>query len=155
MFHGPTELLWIGCLTGLILIPKFRFDTVIPNINSRTCWAKVVLHVMNGTILDIMNFFMFSCIHFLSNRKQSTMSKRAQYRKGRRRACGGKIKAVYIIQPGELQIGLEFWSHKRWEIGARQSRKLIAEFSSVAQSRAPCWRELRECYVQESSGKQG
>ena len=27
---------WIGCLTGLILILKFRFDTLIPNINSKT-----------------------------------------------------------------------------------------------------------------------
>ena len=27
MYPGPTELLWIGCLTGLILILKFRLDT--------------------------------------------------------------------------------------------------------------------------------
>ena len=37
---------------------------------------------MNGTIffdfLNIINFSMFSCSHFLSNRKQSVMSKRAQ-----------------------------------------------------------------------------
>ena len=31
-----TELLWIGCLTGLLLILKFEFDTLIPNINSQT-----------------------------------------------------------------------------------------------------------------------
>ena len=31
---------------------------------------------------------------------------------------------TYIIQSRELQIGLEFWSHKHWEIRARQKRKL-------------------------------
>ena len=55
MFEGPTELLWIGCLTGLISIIKFRFDTLIPNINSKTFWAKVISHVTNGT-----NFFICS-----------------------------------------------------------------------------------------------
>ena len=39
----------------------------------------------------------------------------------------------YIMQPRESQIGLEFRSLKRWEIGARQHRKLIVEFSSVTQ----------------------
>ena len=32
----PTELLWIGCLTELILILKFKFDTLTPIINSQT-----------------------------------------------------------------------------------------------------------------------
>ena len=31
-----TELLRIGCLTGLTSILKFRFDTMIPNINLQT-----------------------------------------------------------------------------------------------------------------------
>ena len=48
----------------------------------------------------------------------------------------------YIIKPGELQIGLEFWSHKRWEIGAREGRKLIVEFSSVAQRWHSKFREI-------------
>ena len=41
----PQSCLWIGCLTGLILIPKFRIDTSTPNINSQTFWPKVILHV--------------------------------------------------------------------------------------------------------------
>ena len=36
MFHGPTELLWIGCLTGLIWTQKFKIDTSIASINSQT-----------------------------------------------------------------------------------------------------------------------
>ena len=36
MYQGPTELLWIGCFIGLTWIPKFRSDTLIPNINSQT-----------------------------------------------------------------------------------------------------------------------
>ena len=38
----------------------------------------------------------------------------------------------YIIQTGELHIGLEFWSDTPWEIRARQ-RKLSVKFASVAQ----------------------
>ena len=50
MYQEPTELLWIGCLTGLILILKFRFYTLTPNINSQqTIWPKVISHVANGT----------------------------------------------------------------------------------------------------------
>ena len=36
MYQEPTKLLWIGCLAGLILILKFRFDTLIPSSNSQT-----------------------------------------------------------------------------------------------------------------------
>ena len=32
----PTGLLWIGCLNELICIPRFKFDTSTPNINSQT-----------------------------------------------------------------------------------------------------------------------
>ena len=53
MCQEPTELLWIGCLTGLILILKSRFDTLIPNINSQTFWTKVILHVTNGAIFFV------------------------------------------------------------------------------------------------------
>ena len=54
MCQEPTELLWIGCVTGIILILKFRLDTLIPNINSQTFWPKAISHVTNGTIV-------FSC----------------------------------------------------------------------------------------------
>ena len=33
---NPQSCAWIGCLTGLIWILKFRFDTLIPNIKSQT-----------------------------------------------------------------------------------------------------------------------
>ena len=36
----PAELLWIGYLTGLILILKFRFVTLTTNINSQTFLTK-------------------------------------------------------------------------------------------------------------------
>ena len=32
----PTELLWIGCLIGLIWIPRFKLRKSTPNINSQT-----------------------------------------------------------------------------------------------------------------------
>ena len=46
----------------------------------------VVSRVMHGTIIfvcvfNIMNFSMFFCSYFYSNRKQSTMSKRIQEKK--------------------------------------------------------------------------
>ena len=53
MYQEPTELLWTGCLTGLILILTFRFDTLIPDINSQTFWPKVIPHVTNGIIFFI------------------------------------------------------------------------------------------------------
>ena len=46
----PTGLLWIGCLTGWMWIPRFKLGTSISNINSQTYWPKVISHVTNGTI---------------------------------------------------------------------------------------------------------
>ena len=53
MCQEPTELLWIGCLTWLISTLKFRFDTLIANINSQTFWPRVISHVTNGIIFFI------------------------------------------------------------------------------------------------------
>ena len=53
MCHEPTELFRIGCLTGLILILKFRFyalTPLTPNINTQTFWPNLISHVTNGTI---------------------------------------------------------------------------------------------------------
>ena len=36
-FTDHTELLWIGCLTGLIWTQKFKSVTITPNTNSQTC----------------------------------------------------------------------------------------------------------------------
>ena len=44
MFHEPTELLWIGCLTGLIWTHKFKSVTLTPNTKSQTCWLKGISH---------------------------------------------------------------------------------------------------------------
>ena len=53
MCQESTELVWIGCWKGLILILKFKFDTLTPNTNSQTCWPKVISHVTNGTVFFI------------------------------------------------------------------------------------------------------
>ena len=52
MFHVPTQLLWIGCLTGFIWTPRSK-SVLTPNINSQTCWPKEISNVMSGTILFI------------------------------------------------------------------------------------------------------
>ena len=96
----------------------------------------------------VQHFFCFLAVFFFFKAEHHV--EETSGKKGRRRACGAKIKASdfdikkferesishvgfgYIIQPGEVQIGLEFWSHNRWEICARQSRKFSIKFSSVA-----------------------
>ena len=50
------QLLWISCLTRLILILKFKFDTLMPNINSLFFLkkkTKVISHMTNGIIFFI------------------------------------------------------------------------------------------------------
>ena len=102
-------------------------------------------------LFNNMNFSMFSCSHLLSCKNTEHHVEESSGKKVRRRACGGEIEASefdikkfelesiahvgfgYLIQPGELQIGLEFWSHTHWEIRARQKRKLSVKFSSVEQ----------------------
>ena len=54
MFHGPTELLWIGCLLGLIWNHKIKSVTLTPRTNSQTCRLKGISHVMFGTIFFIL-----------------------------------------------------------------------------------------------------
>ena len=48
MYQEPTELLWIGCLTGLILTLKFRFDTLIGNFTRHE--SNNLLHLFNISI---------------------------------------------------------------------------------------------------------
>ena len=60
MFHGPTQLLWIGCLTRLIWIPKFKSVTLTPNTNSQTCWLKGISHLISGTIFFICSLSVIS-----------------------------------------------------------------------------------------------
>ena len=49
-YQEPTELRLICYLTESIWTPRSKSNMLTPKTNSRTCWPKVVLHVMNGTI---------------------------------------------------------------------------------------------------------
>ena len=83
MCQEPTVLLWIGCLTGLILILEFLFDTLTPNIKSQTFWPKVISHVTNGTIFFICST---SAISVLLAALTKAMAKRIQEQKGEERS---------------------------------------------------------------------
>ena len=77
----PTELRLSCYFTESIWTSKSTSNMLTPKTNSRTCWQKVVLHVMNWTILfDCWTLWISRCFpaFFLSNRKQSIMSKRFQ-----------------------------------------------------------------------------
>ena len=78
----PTELRLIGYLTESIWILRSKSNTLTPKTNSQTRWPKEVSQEMNGNIFLVCwkSWFSlcFSCSHFLSNRKHSVMSKRAQ-----------------------------------------------------------------------------
>ena len=90
MCQEPTELLWIGFLTGLILILKFRFDTLIPNINSQTFWPEgnFTRDEWNN-LLHLFNISHFSSTRCAENSSliscPNTMAKRMQEQKGERR----------------------------------------------------------------------
>ena len=93
----------------------------------------------------------FSCSHFPSNRKQSIMSKRARERGVEEGPAIAKRKSTCLVSkglnanqsptldsdtscsPGNCRLGWNSDLSKRWEIGARQRRKLIVEFSCVTQ----------------------
>ena len=81
MFHGPTELPWIGCLTGFIWTPRSK-SVLTPNINSQTCWPKEMSNVMSGTILFICSISAisapFAAPRFFSLISCSTMATRIQ-----------------------------------------------------------------------------
>ena len=53
MCQEPTELLLIGCLTGLTWIPRFKLGTSTTNISLQTYWRKEIPHAMSGTIFLI------------------------------------------------------------------------------------------------------
>ena len=63
MYQGPTELLWIGCLTELIWILKFKSSVSTPNTNLQTYWQEGISHATSGTIFFIC---LISAISFLS-----------------------------------------------------------------------------------------
>ena len=151
----PTELRCMGCLTESMWTPKSKIKFVDTNNQladmltegNFTCdeWGHLL------RLLNVINFSVFSCSHFLSTQEAEHHVEESSGTKDRRRACGGEIKASEfdckkfdresisqvgfgcVILPRELQIRLEFCSHQHWQFGARQSRKLSVMFSSVAQ----------------------
>ena len=74
-------------------------------------------------LLNIMNFSMFSCSHFLSNRKQSVMFKRAQ-------EC--TAEEVLAEQPRESRVGSESCFIERQETDAKQQPRPNSIFSRAA-----------------------
>ena len=95
---------------------------------TRDEWSHLLL------LFNIVNFSMFFLQPFSFNWKAENHVEESSGKKDRRRTCGGEIKASefdikkfkresishvgfgYFKQPGELQIALEIWSHKHWEV---------------------------------------
>ena len=92
MCQEPTGLLWIGCLTGLIWIPRFKFGTSTPNINSQTYWPKVISHVMSGTIFFICSTSAISAL-FAALRISAWLAAPKRRRRGCRKKKEDKIVA--------------------------------------------------------------
>ena len=59
---------------------------------TRDEWDHILLRLLN-----IMNFSMFSCSHFLSNRKQSVMSKRAQESTSKEGSAVAKPRPLNLV----------------------------------------------------------
>ena len=77
----PTELLWIGCLTGSIWTQKFKSVTLIPSTNSQTCWHRKFSSDARNHFVCLFNISHFSstcCIKNFSFISCSTMAKKIQ-----------------------------------------------------------------------------
>ena len=99
MFHGPTELLWIGCLTELILILKPNFDALTTNINSQTFLTKGNFTRDEwSNLLHLLNISHFSSTCFAQNFSVTsctkTMAKSMQEQEGQER-CVTTSKSIY------------------------------------------------------------
>ena len=100
MFHEPTELLWIGCLTGLIRTQRFKSVTLTPNTNSQTCCTKRnftrdewnnLLHLFN-----ITHFSSTCCTKNSSLISCSTMAKRIQDHKEERLVATSSDESIFF-----------------------------------------------------------
>ena len=77
MFHEPTELLWIGCLTELIWTPRSKSVTLTPKTKSgnftRDEWHNL-LHLFNITVFSstccTKNFSLISCTKTMAKKMQ-------------------------------------------------------------------------------------
>ena len=85
-------------------------------------------------LLNIMNFLMFSCSHFLSNRKQSAMSKRAQESTAKEGSAVAKPRPMNVVSRNLL------------------SAKQTSPKDSSA-SKSPGNQELEQSYVSPSVRK--
>ena len=100
---------------------------------------------------NVTNFSMFSCSHFLANRKQSTMSKSAQEMKIEEEPAQAKPRSARLVswkllrakanlfvrfgsfrRPGESRVGSKCCVREHRETCARQGPGPSNEFSSVA-----------------------
>ena len=88
MCHEPTELLWIGCLTGLIWIPRFRFVHRYQTSTRRHFDQRVIRDEWNN-LLHLFNISHFSSTCCAKSSSLigclSTMAKRMQEQKGEER----------------------------------------------------------------------
>ena len=83
MFHGPTELLWIGCLTGLIWTPRVKSVALTPSTKDMLTKGNFTRDEWNN-LLHLLNFIHFSstwCTKNFSLINCSTMAKRIQEQK--------------------------------------------------------------------------
>ena len=86
MCQGPTELLWIGCLTGLIVDPKIQ----IRYIDTRQLSKGNFTRDEWNNLLQLFNISHLSytcCTKNLSLISCSTMAKRIQEQKRSRKSC--------------------------------------------------------------------
>ena len=88
MCQETTELLWIGFLTDLILILKFKFDTLTPNTNLQTYWQRYFHKWRMEPSSSFVQRQPFQ-LHLLRQEFQlelpKTMAKRMQEQKGEER----------------------------------------------------------------------
>ena len=116
MFPGLTELLLIGCLIELILIPTFKSNTLTPRTHSQTYWPREISHVMGGTISVLVWTLAwwvsgwFNISHFSSINSVKAMSKRTQEDAGEERVT------AYSSSYSEWNVGKN-WSSQVWKSG--------------------------------------
>ena len=94
--QGPTELRLMGWLTESIWTPRSKSNMQLADMLTKGNFTRDEWdHLLR--LLNIMNFSMFSCSHFLSNRKQSVMSKRAQESTSKEGSAVAKPRPMNLV----------------------------------------------------------
>ena len=92
-------------------------DILTKSSFTRDAWGRLL------RFLNIMNFSMFSCNHFLSNRKQSVMSKRAQESTAKESSAGAKPRPMNVVSRNllsakkplhKIRVLRTAWGIKSW-----------------------------------------